>query len=237
MNPMRLMTWNCRIGGFHNKAKHIAPFRPDVLAVQEVEPLDSVLLFAGDCQPTCRDRVGDPAYPRRAIGVFSYTDTQIEPMDAGEPLYGFRRYRAQRGGLTFQVAAVWTAATEVRARNYRQAHDGITQHVEWIQQHPTVILGDFNDNMSFRTPHWRQLLDLMRPLGLKSAYHEHFGEDFGAETRPTHFHHGSQQSPFHIDYCFVPAAWIPHVRTVEVGSYDDWHAVSDHAPLIVDVNL
>jgi hypothetical protein len=31
--------------------------RPDVLAVQEVEPIDSVLLFAGDCQPTCRDRV------------------------------------------------------------------------------------------------------------------------------------------------------------------------------------
>jgi hypothetical protein len=38
------------------------PLRPDVLAVQEVEPIDNVLLFAGDCQPTFRDRISDPVY-------------------------------------------------------------------------------------------------------------------------------------------------------------------------------
>ena len=63
---MRLITWYCRVGGFQKKAKHIAPYRPDVLAVQEVEPLDNVLLFAGDAQPTFRERICDPAFPRRA---------------------------------------------------------------------------------------------------------------------------------------------------------------------------
>lgn len=45
---MRVITWNCRVGGFRKKANQIAPFRPDVLAVQEIEPLADVLLFAGD---------------------------------------------------------------------------------------------------------------------------------------------------------------------------------------------
>lgn len=193
---MRIITWNCRVGGFRKKAKHIAPYRPDVLAVQEVEPLDSVLLFAGECQPTCRDRISDPANPRRAIGVFSYNGTQLEPVDAEGPLYGFRRYQAQRGDLTFQVAAVWTAATGVPARDYMQAHEGIYQHQDWIRQHPTLILGNFNDNASLKSGRWRELLDLIKPLGLKSAYHHHFGEDFGAESRPTHFHKGYKRHRF-----------------------------------------
>src|SRR5688572_11311328 len=104
---MRLMTWNCRIGGFRYKAKHIALFRPDILAVQEVEPLDSVLLFGGECQPTYRDRVCDPAFPRRAIGMFSYTETKVERVDVADPLYSFRRYEAKRGDLIFNVVGIW----------------------------------------------------------------------------------------------------------------------------------
>ena len=143
---MRVITWNCHVGGFRKKAKQIAPFRPDVLAVQEVEPLADVLLFAGDHQPTFRDRIGDPAFPKRAIGMFSYTDVEL-------------------------------------------------------------ILGDFKDNASYRSGHWAELLALLHPLGLVSAYHEHFQEPFGAESRPTHYFKGNQGPPFHPDYCFVPKVW------------------------------
>ncbi|HEY8787857.1 MAG TPA: hypothetical protein VIM10_01790 [Actinopolymorphaceae bacterium] len=43
---------------------------------------------------------------------------------------------------------------------------------------------------------------------------------------------------FHIDYCFVPAAWTNHIR-VEVGAFADWvgTGLSDHVPLTVDVTL
>jgi hypothetical protein len=127
------------------------------------------------------------------------------------------------------VAGVWAAPADVRARDYRQAHEGICQHSDWIKQHPAVILGDCDDNASFRSAHWRELLHLLKPLGLKSAYHHHVGEEFDAETRPTHFHKGSRTSLFHIDCCFLPDAWMPCVRSVQVGTYDDWHAFSDDA--------
>src|SRR5262245_36060674 len=136
---MRLATWNCRVGGFRKKAKLVSSFRPDVLVVQEVEPIDNALLLDGDCQPTFRDRLGDPAFPRRAIGVFSYTDTTLRAVDVLEPLYAFRCYEAHRNGLTFNVIGVWTAATKSAKTSYRQAHDGFTRHADWIRERPTVV--------------------------------------------------------------------------------------------------
>jgi endonuclease/exonuclease/phosphatase family metal-dependent hydrolase len=98
-------------------------------------------------------------------------------------------------------------------------------------------LGDFNDNASYRSGNWQALLDLLQPLGLASAYHEHFHEPFGAETRPTYFHQRKQTSLFHLDYCFLPQTWARQITKVEVGTYDEWHPLSDHAPLIVDLAL
>lgn len=237
---MKLTTWNCRIGGFRTKAKHIASHRPDVLVVQEVEPSALTDLFLdGDSQPTYRDRVGDPAMPKRAIGVFSYTSLKLDAVDVAEPAYCFRRHSAQQGDLAFQVVSVWQCATDdARATWYQQAHDGLRRHAEWIRQRPTVILGDFNDNghVSYGKT-WRALLDQMNGLDLVSTYHHFFHEDFGSETRPTHFHQGKEQKKFHVDYCFVPRAWTKHITKVDVGTFADWGSVSDHAPLTVELAL
>lgn len=234
---MRLMTWNCRVGGFRYKARHIASFRPDVLAVQEVEPIDSLLLFDGECQPTFRDRVSDPAFPRRAVGVFSYTETEVKPVDSDDTLYGFRRYEAKHGGLEFNVVAVWTSATNWAATSYMQAHDGVALHAEWMRQRPTIVLGDFNDNASWKKSNWTKLLDLVAPLDLVSAYHQKSGERFGEETQPTYFHHGKDRVVAHLDYCFVPTQWAARIKDVRVHRFEDWQTVSDHLPLIVDLEL
>lgn len=234
---MRLVTWNCRVGGFRNKAKYIAPLRPDVLAVQEVEPLDRVQEFAGSEQPTFRDRLSNPRFPRRSIGVFSYTGTTLQAADLVDPVYEFRRYRATHGGLAFQVVAVWTAPAEIRANNYKQAIHGARLHQEWIRRTPTVIMGDFNDNASYRSTNWPELMSAMEPLGLVSAYHSFFGEEFGSESRPTHFHKGSTDSAWHLDYCFIPQAWETRITHMEVGDHSEWSHVSDHVPLVVDLDL
>jgi endonuclease/exonuclease/phosphatase family metal-dependent hydrolase len=63
------------------------------------------------------------------------------------------------------------------------------------------------------------------------------GERFGQETRPPHFFMGRAVSPFHLDYCFVPATWATRITNVSVGTFDDRHDVSDHAPMVVDLAL
>lgn len=234
---MRLVTWNCRVGGFRNKTAKISLLRPDILVAQEVELLDGVLLFAGQEQPTYHHRISDSvARGSRGVGVFSYTGAELRPVDVGESM-SFRRYEVKLGVLEFQVVGAWTWKTNSSVTSYRQLHDGLLRHAEWIAQRPTVVLGDFNGNASFQGSNWKELLELMQQLGLVSAYHHHYSERFGEETRPTHYHLAKEAAPFHLDYCFVPEEWARRIKKVEVGSYADWCDLSDHVPLVVDLDL
>lgn len=169
--------------------------------------------------------------------MFSYTDTKLKAVDGPEPMYSFRRYEASRGDLVFNVVAVWPWQTKSSKTAYRQAHEGLSLHGSWVDARATVILGDFNANASFKGNNWKELVDLLKPLGLVSAYHCYFTEAFGKETKPTHFHRGKPTSPFHLDYCFLPETWAHRINKVDVGTYADWHERSDHAPLVVDLDL
>jgi endonuclease/exonuclease/phosphatase family metal-dependent hydrolase len=227
------------MGGFRYKAAHVAPLRPDLLAVQEVErrAMEEPIL-GGEHQPTYRDRLGDPAFPKRAIGVFSYTDLDIRAVDLEAPLYALRRYVARKADFEFNAIATWTADTNDRATRYRQAHQGIEAHCDWIWERPTVLLGDLNDNASHGGIRWTDFMALLEPLGLSSAYHTFYSEAAGSETRPTHFYRGVETAGFHLDYCVLPAVWLSRIEDVRVGAFaPSWKKISDHVPLIVDLGL
>lgn len=234
---MRLVTWNCRVGGFRWKAKHVCALRPDVVVVQEVEQIDSVLLFTGSSQPTFRNRLVDPQYPRRSIGVFSYTATAVKPVDLDEPMHPFRRFEVTHGDRSFNLVATWTSATKPSRNSYRQAIEGLNRYADWIRERPTVMLGDLNTNASFRGHNWKDLSVLLNSLRMVSAYHRHFNEEPGQEKQPTHYFRGKEPSRFHLDYCFIPQEWTPNLRNVQVGQYAEWNKVSDHMPLIVDLEF
>jgi endonuclease/exonuclease/phosphatase family metal-dependent hydrolase len=76
---------------------------------------------------------------------------------------------------------------------------------------------------------------LLESHGLTSAYHTHHHEKQGAETLPTYYFYRHQDKPFHIDYVFVPKRW--RVKSVEIGSFQDWGHLSDHVPVVVDVTM
>ncbi len=235
---MRFITWNCQVGGFRRKAAKIAPYAPDVLVVPEVENIERELFFDGPNQPTFRLRCSGKGW-RRALGIFSYSAVRLDPVARpDEDLPTFARLAATGKGINFQVIAVWTYRVEDSAESYRQAHKGIVRHRDWIESAPTVLLGDFNTSAAYgKGEHWNELEQALADIGIVSAYHEHTGETPGKETKPTYFHKRQAASPAHLDYCFIPRAWVDRLRNVEVGAFEDWRDASDHMPLIVDVEL
>lgn len=230
---MRIITWNC-CGGFLGKAERIAELRPDIAALQEVEPISEAGEFPEGARPTYWHRTSPVSPPKRkAIGMCSFTDIKLTPVGM---TYGIRQYRAERGSLVFHVMAAWTSTTTRPGhRNYRQLHEALVEQDTWVRARPTVVLGDLNQSIKCRG--WKPLMKLIEPLGLVSAYHRKTGEEYGAETRPTHFHRKKQESEFHIDYCFLLGEWAQHITRVEVGEYGEWTGASDHVPLIVDLDL
>ena len=216
----------------------VAPLRPDVLVVQEVERLDQVLVFAGSHQPTFRDRLSRTRDAKRSIAVLSYTDMKLEAVDHDDPMYTFRRFRAERNGLSFQVVAVWTEPADARRDDYKQAIEGVQRFRDWIQRAPTVIMGDFNDSARYQTTNWPELMAAIEPLEVASAYHAFTGEPLGQEIHLTYFHGGKADGfAAHLDYCFIPLAWVPRITAVTVGDHQEWSRSSDHMPLVVDLDL
>lgn len=234
---MRFMTWNCQVGGFRRKAALVAPFRPDVLVIAEMERLDGALLLDGDVQPTFAHRWCIPG-ARRGLGVLSYTGASIEPLDVeDDAAFGFHRMLVSRPEGILQVVAVWTSATSERSTTYRQAHEGLVRHAAWIRQRPTIMLGDFNNNATYEKGRpWADLAALCESLGLVSAYHQFSGEEPGRESQATYFHHRKVTSPWHVDYCFVPSTSVSSLN-VSVGRPEEWLGHSDHVALVVDIDL
>ena len=106
-----------------------------------------------------------------------------------------------------------------------------------------VVAGDFNSNPNWdstRHPRFARLVERYRQDGLTSAYHHGSDEAHGAETKPTlWWRNRIKDGPkFHVDYIFLPDSWLS-ASAVEIGGYDEWvsTAGSDHAPIIVDINI
>lgn len=102
-------------------------------------------------------------------------------------------------------------------------------------------MGDFNSSVAWderhgRTDHRRLEAQLHDEFRLVSAYHAATGEHPGQESRPTHFWRWQAASPFHLDYCYLPEEWLPGLKSVTVGSYEEWADASDHRPVTVDVS-
>jgi exonuclease III len=47
----------------------------------------------------------------------------------------------------------------------------------------------------------------------------------------------NKDKPYHIDYCFTSADLYDKVQDLEIGTYGNYMAHSDHTPLIINFNL
>jgi len=43
--------------------------------------------------------------------------------------------------------------------------------------------------------------------------------------------------PYHVDYCFAPQQIADRLKSVMVGVFEDWIQVSDHVPMIFDIDI
>jgi endonuclease/exonuclease/phosphatase family metal-dependent hydrolase len=140
------------------------------------------------------------------------------------------------GRSSLHVLVVWAKQGDRRPPYAGSLVRGLTAYASFIRSAPTIVLGDFNSNPCFGDSHseWFRLLD---DLGLVSAYHLHTAEAPGRERRSTYFHRATGGEPYHIDYCFIPKDWSSRLIRVAVGRKNTWSTLSDHVPLIVDLNL
>jgi len=227
---MRIVTWNCCRGKFAAKTEFLRELAPDVAIVQEcARP-------AGESAGVC----WAGSNPRQGVAVITANGYAAEPLsiDGGAEVPPWVVPFRVTGPESFTLLAVW--ALPHRGSYSRAVCLGIDALSNLFAAGPAVVAGDFNSNPVFdrkrRDWTYATIEARLHAHGLASAYHAFHAEAPGHESRATYYHTWREDLAYHLDYCFVPRAWLPRITRVDVASYDAWKGRSDHRPVIVDLS-
>lgn len=179
----------------------------------------------------------------KGIGIFTYSDYKIELLPEFNPKYRYILPLKVTGcNTSFTLLAVWAMANK---ENYEVRYIGqiwlAINHYKSLLGGSTIITGDFNSNKIWdykdRIGTHSDVVANLEGNGIHSIYHKHFDSEQGKEMHPTFFLHKKESKPYHIDYCFASTDFLDKVKTVEIGTYENWNAHSDHSPLNIQFDI
>ena len=221
---------------FRNKAHLISPYKPDILVVPECENPGKLKYKDTQCPP--RHCAWFGTNPNKGIGIFSYTNFQFKVSDSYNenfklvvPLF------ASDGQSEITVFAIWANNPGDRDGQYvTQVWKALTYYAPLLDAEKIILAGDFNSNSIWdrpsRTGNHTDVVSKLAEKNIFSTYHQHFRYPQGKEQHPTHYLYRHENKPFHLDYCFVSANMLKHLKTVEIGDFAYWSKFSDHVPVI-----
>jgi exodeoxyribonuclease-3 len=240
---MRIVAWNCN-GGFHRKIGALMELRPDVAVISEcAEP--ELLATRGDLPEMSSAPVWVGDDPNKGLGVFAFGDTELLLDDRFDPALRWIAPVAVRRGFCLNLLAVWADNSGRRKAVAGPMRESLGRYGDFLREQPALLAGDFNNNVFWDKPSWAMnheiVVDMLADLGMVSGYHAHRREAQGDETEPTHYWRDRKKDgpTYHIDYIFLPEAWLPAMTAFEVGCFEDWcgNGLSDHVPLTIDLNF
>jgi len=224
---VRLVVWNC-CQRVRDNLPLLETLGPDVAVVPESSAP------APGADPATH--VAQGPKPSKCLSVLSYGGTTLEAL---APRALWVLLVLVRSDDPFLLVAVWTVRRPGEPTYAKQISLVINAYEAELASGSAVLAGDFNcsANTADLRPHLRNV-DRLAELGLRSAYHQHHACAPGEEAVGTLYWRWKATSPFHCDLVFIPEAWTPRLRTVEVGSFEDWVQAgrSDHCPVMVDLS-
>ena len=120
-----------------------------------------------------------------------------------------------------------------------EIHTSQQRQIEWDINSGTLIVGDFNSNTIWdewdRWWNHSDVVNELKELDIESIYHKLTGEQQGKESKPTLYFQRNLSRPYHIDYIFGAKKFAERTKNLEVGQADKWLKLSDHMPIICEI--
>jgi hypothetical protein len=216
---------------FRKKAEQILLLEPDILIVPECEHPDKLKFPSTVKQPN--DILWYGTNENKGLGIFSYSEYRFRLLDVHNPdIKTILPIEVTGGEIDFTMFAIWAGHGYIS-----EIWKALRFYEQTITSTKTMLVGDFNSNTIWDKKHRHgthsEMVDELKAKGIVSAYHHHFTQEHGKEEHPTLSMFRHRDKPYHIDYCFASSDLINRMTAVEVGTYDDWHQLSDHTPLTV----
>lgn len=215
--------------GMHRKLDALLALRPDIAVLPECASPD--VRAARPIYDAATSHAWNGSLATKGLAVLTFGSFRLTSLPPGES--SKHAFPVQVDGpVQLHLLAMWTQHPDY----VEGAHHALDVHGALFEERPVVVAGDLNSNSIFdrnRVLNHTKLVERMRKLEMFSAYHARYGEQHGAESRPTFFLYRHRDKPFHFDYVFLPERWRSAVRSVVLGRPAKWLAWSDHLPLTV----
>lgn len=229
---MKIVTWNCNLR-LKDKFEYLAAQSPDIAVVQECESLPESFfpgarfLWAG-------------VDPKKGLGVIDFTDSAYVDQSYDTSLALFLPVNLDGGRQ--KLLASWAfnhrAASRFGPEYAGQPLKAFNHYHEWMEEGDLIVAGDFNNSVVWDKPkgknNFSAIAGALSDYGLMSAYHSYTTTKFGEEAQATLYHTKKYDKPYHIDYIFLKDT--ESIKDLSVGVYDDWIKLSDHVPVMVEVD-
>jgi exodeoxyribonuclease-3 len=232
---MKLVTWNCQMG-LKKKHPKLLTLGADLLAIQECSRTDIKQLG----QSPGWSSIWFGKNKHKGLGVLAKAPWIIREAHALKPRWTGKLLID--GPASLELFPVWACTSKRPAKAYIEQVHLLLDGMEQAPVSPlTIVAGDFNSNSRWDSDHrlysHSAAVERFRKLGMKSAYHEFLGTPQGAEPHPTFWFRKNKRTVYHIDYAFLSRPLLSKLRNVAVGHCDDWLSFSDHAPVLVELDL
>ncbi|MGD7034111.1 endonuclease/exonuclease/phosphatase family protein [Methylotuvimicrobium buryatense] len=228
---MRIITWNCNLK-LNAKFDSIEALAPDIAIIQECEQLDRNHFPAATYLWTGRN-------PKKGMGVIMFNhQAEIDNIFSDKFIYCLP---VNIDGGRLKILATW-AYNHRASKQFGDEYQGyllpaLNHYQPWLDAENVIVGGDFNHSKIWDTPRsnnkFAEIESCLVNQGLMSSYHLFSDESTGQESLSTFFHTKNSNKGYHIDYLFQNLTKNP---VVTVGNFSDWIQLSDHMPLIVDLN-
>lgn len=237
---MRFVVWNCNMA-LHRKMMALASLAADIAVVPECADPQQ-----GEPHDPSRTRVvwvGEN--PKKGLGVFASDGFELSLHSSYSSSHRIFAPIEVRGRHRFNLLAVWSF-NDRKLQKIKGQPGAILRALEaydeFCREAPLIVAGDFNNNVGWDRPRGTNnhsaAVESLALHGLVSAYHATRNVVFGEELEPTHYWRERKKDRpcYHIDYIFLPKRWMPSLREISLGSFEEWcgNGLSDHVPLIAD---
>jgi exodeoxyribonuclease-3 len=234
---MKLVTWNCAMA-LHKKHEKLLTLDADIMVIQECSR--KFIRQINRAQGWSSEWFGKNQ--NKGLAVIARAPWIVRELRALKPKWIGKL--VIDGPVPIDLFPVWACKSDRRAEDYvGQVHLLLDILERNNPSSYTIIVGDFNSNSIWdggkRINDHSAAVGRLRKLGMESAYHSFFKHAQGAEKHPTFWFlkRTNKRSVYHIDYAFLSRQLSSKLKCVEVGHHKDWLSLSDHAPVLIELDV
>lgn len=236
---MKIITWNCN-GAFRKKFERISDYDADIYIIQECENPDESQ--NSKYQEWSKNHLWIGDTKNKGLGIFAKQEIRLKQLEWTNKFrdHTVKHFLPCRVNQSFDILAVWTH------KNNSQYFDYIGQFWKYLQVNKEnfneiILAGDFNSSAIWHhyDKWWNHsdVINELSELGIESLYHKFTGELQGKESKPTLYFQRNKNKQYHIDYVFGVQKYSEKLINIEVGSLNEWLVLSDHMPILCEIEI